>query len=273
MSHQDTVHPLSDVTPLILTHDEAANIERVLAALSWARSIVVIDSGSTDATLEILGRHEAVRVVHRAFDDHTTQWNFGLDQVGSPWVLALDADYVLTDELTREMAETLERPTAEGYAVPFRYCVGGRPLRASLYPPRVVLFRRDRGRYVQDGHTQRLRVDGRVAPMRSYVFHDDRKSLTRWLEAQQRYALLEAAKLSAGDARLSRVDLIRRAGFVAPFLAFLSCLFVRGVILDGRRGVYYALQRLYAETLLALRLYERELESRAGQPTHATNAS
>jgi glycosyltransferase involved in cell wall biosynthesis len=250
---------LAAVTPLILTFNEAENIGRVLAALAWAETIVVVDSGSTDDTLAILARDERVTVVHRAFDDHTTQWNFGLRQVKSDWVLALDADYVLTDEFSREMIATLAAPSAEGFFAPFTYCIDGHPLRASLYPERLVLFRRTHAHFEQDGHTQRLRLEGRTSSMRSSILHDDRKPLTRWLEAQQRYAMLEAAKLRAASSRgeLSVRDRIRRAGLGAPFLAFFYCLFVRGGILDGRRGVYYAAQRLYAEALLALHLHER----------------
>ena len=67
---------LSAVTPVIITFNEAENIGRTLSALSWASSIVVIDSGSTDATLEILARHPAVTVVQRGYDNHASKWNF-----------------------------------------------------------------------------------------------------------------------------------------------------------------------------------------------------
>jgi glycosyltransferase involved in cell wall biosynthesis len=250
---------LPEVTPLILTYNEETNIGRVLDALSWASRIVVIDSGSTDQTLSILARHDAVEVVHRDFDDHTSQWNFGLTQVSTAWVLALDADYVLTDEFVHEMSEAVRRTGVDGYLVPFTYHIGGRPLRASLYPPRLLLFRRSRGHYAQDGHTQSLQLDGVSARMRSRVYHDDRKPIGRWLEGQDRYARLEVGKLAGPNAgRLSLKDRIRRTTFLGPVLAFMYCLFVRGLILDGRAGLYYALQRLYAETLLSLYMYEPE---------------
>jgi glycosyltransferase involved in cell wall biosynthesis len=248
----------SAITPLILTLNEADNVGRMLDALRWAARIVVVDSGSTDGTLEILARNPAVHVLHRTFDDHTTQWNHGLDQIVSEWVLTLDADYVVTDEFTREMFDVTSRAATDGYWIPFRYCMGGRPLRASLYPPRLALFRTAKGRYVADGHTQRLRLNGVAARMQAFVHHDDRKPLSRWLEAQQRYAMLEVAKLQQADPRhLSLNDRLRRRSTLAPMLVFLYCLFGRGLILEGRPGFQYALQRLYAETLLALRLSEQ----------------
>ena len=185
---------LERVTPVVLTWNEAPNIERVLAKLAWAREIVVVDSGSDDGTLEMLARNPKVRCVHRPFDRHERQWNFALGETGiaTDWVLALDADYVLSDALVAEMAALAPDAGTAGYETRFRYCVRGRPLRGSLYPPVTTLFRRDRGRYEQDGHTQRIALDGAVHRLDGLVDHDDRKPLARWLASQERYATLEA---------------------------------------------------------------------------------
>src|SRR5438270_13866515 len=89
-----------DITPLILTFNEEENIARTIGKLSWAKEVVVIDSGSTDRTIELArATHPNVRIVERIFDTHAAQWNFGLAQVRTPWVLSLDADYELSDAL------------------------------------------------------------------------------------------------------------------------------------------------------------------------------
>ena len=249
---------LDDITPLILTWNEAPNLERTLARLGWAREVVIVDSGSTDETRAIAARHPAARVLERAFDDHTRQWNFGLDAVTTPWVLALDADYVLGEGFEAEVAAREE--AVDAYEAAFRYCVFGRPLRGSLYPPRALLFRRECCRYVQDGHTQRLQVNGALGRLQTRVDHDDRKPLSRWLVAQDRYAVLEVDKLLVADpANLNLPDRLRRTGWAALPAVLVHTLLVKGVLLDGWRGGYYALQRLLAETLLALRLLERRL--------------
>ena len=82
------------------------------------------------------------------------------------------------------------------YEIAFTYCIEGRPLRGSLYPALPVLFRRGRASFVQDGHTEKLRIDGQVRPLRNRLLHDDRKSLERWLQSQARYQAYEAEKLS-----------------------------------------------------------------------------
>jgi len=249
---------LEDITPLVLTWNEAPNLGRTLLRLGWAREVVIVDSGSTDDTRAIAARHPGARVIERAFDDHTSQWNFGLDAVATPWVLALDADYLLGEGFEAEVEARDE--AVDAYEAAFRYCVFGRPLLGSLYPPRALLFRRERCRYVQDGHTQRLQVNGALGRLQTPVDHDDRKPLSRWLLAQDRYAALEADKLLAADpAKLGLPDRLRRTGWAALPAVLVHTLLVKGVLLDGWRGGYYALQRLLAETLLALRLLERRL--------------
>lgn len=256
---------MTGLTALVLTCNEASNIDRTLARLSWAREIVVVDSLSTDDTCAIARRHPNVRVVQRAFTTHAEQWNFGLEQTGisTEWVLALDADFVLSDAFIKEVDALQPDGTVAGYQAGFTYCIGGHPLRGAAYPPVTVLFRRARGRYEQDGHTQRVRVDGVVLPLAGTIFHDDRKPLTQWLSAQARYMRLEADKLGLPHASpLGLADRLRRLVVVAPPAMFIYCYVLRGGVLDGWAGLYYALQRAASELILSLFLVERLLRRR-----------
>lgn len=249
------------VTPLVLTYNEQENIGRTLAALAWAEEVVLIDSFSTDRTLAVArAAHPGIRIVQRAFDDHTAQWNFGLDQVRTPWVLSLDADYEVSPELRAEIAGLQPDERLAGYAARFRFRVFGRPLRASVYPPRTVLFRRGHARYRSEGHTQILAAAGPVGSLAGFIDHDDRKPLSRWLRSQDNYMLIEAPYLlAAPTAELSWQDRLRRRAFLAPAVMFLYLMFARGLILDGWPGWYYVFQRTLAEMLLALRIItERE---------------
>ena len=263
---------MTDITPLILTYNEAPNIGRVLDRLTWADRVVVVDSGSTDGTLGVAARYPQAEVFHRPFDDHTAQWNFGLDHIRTEWALTLDADYVLSEALVEELTSLDPAAPYDGYEARFTYCIGGKPLRGTLYPPRIVLFRARRGRYEQDGHTQRLLLGGPVGALRSPIYHDDRKPLRRWLDNQRAYAALEADKLlSTLPDRLGRVDRLRRRGWVVPLLTPLYCLLGKRLLLDGRPGLTYTLQRTYAEVLLALELASRaHPQASEGSPVEAT---
>jgi len=162
---------LTAITPLILTYNEKANIDRTLGRLPWAERVVVVDSYSEDATTDIATSYENVDLVQREFDDHTSQWNYGLEQVDTEWVLSLDADYQVPPAFVEEVQSLDPAERVSGYRASFTYCVHGRPLRGTLYPPRIVLFRTDRARYEQDGHTQRLAVDGPVEDLDALLYH------------------------------------------------------------------------------------------------------
>ena len=257
---------LDSITPLILTYNEAPNIGRTLEQLRWAREIVVVDGFSDDETLEIAKAFPQVRVYQREFDSHENQWNFGLKETGisSEWVLGLDADYVLTEDLLAELQTFSPEPRVNGYRAKFIYCIEGKRIRSGVYPPVTVLYRKDKASYFQDGHTHRLAVDGRVENLRAPILHDDRKALSRWLEAQARYTKLEADKLLAADqGSLSWTDRVRRWRVVAPAAMLFYCLIIRGGVADGWAGFYYAFQRSLAELMLALHLLDHDLRGDA----------
>jgi glycosyltransferase involved in cell wall biosynthesis len=253
---------LNQVTPLILTYNEAPNIGRTLTQLGWARDIVVVDSFSDDNTLEIVSSFPQVRVYQREFDSHANQWTFGLTEtaISSEWVLGLDADYVLTNEFLAEVEALSPSSDLKGYQAKFVYCVNGKRLVSGIYPPLSVLYRRSDASYVQDGHTHKLVLNGRIENLHSPILHDDRKPLTRWLEAQSHYTKLEADKLISSEPEsLSWTDRVRRWRVVAPPAMLFYCLIIRGGILDGWAGFYYAFQRSLAELMLSLHLLEHDL--------------
>lgn len=247
------------ITPLIITYNEAPNIGRSIEKLSWADKIIVIDSYSNDATLEILESYSNVQVFQREYDTHGNKWNYGLQQVKSKWTLALDADFILRDEFVEEIRNIPDDTPIDCYSVTFKYCALGKPLRSSIMTPRQVLFRTDKVSYIDDGHTQVLRVNGNSGMLSSYIYHDDRKPLSRWFLAESRYSKLEAEKLLKTPlSQLNFPDRIRRQKVIAPILVPLYCLFFKGGIFDGSPGVYYAFQRTISELFLAIHIIEGE---------------
>lgn len=251
---------LREITPLVLTYNEAPNIGRCLDRLRWASQVVVVDSGSSDETASIISTFPNAELHIRPFDNHTNQWNHGLDLVQTDWVLSLDADYILTDAFIAELSSTSVESEVDALLAPFRYCIGGLPLRASLYPPRALLFRRERCRYEADGHTQLLKISGASKLLNVPIHHDDRKPLSRWLWAQDRYAALEADKLLKTDpASMRYQDRLRLCILIAPTATLIYTLLIRGLFRDGWRGWYYTFQRTLAELLLSLHLLERKI--------------
>jgi hypothetical protein len=136
-----------------------------------------------------------------------------------------------------------------------------------MLPPRVCLYRPERGEYHDDGHGHRVRVNGPLGIFPAPILHDDRKPLDRWLASQHRYLRQEHHKLcSTPPQGLGRFDRWRQQRWLMPLLVLPYCLVLRGGLLDGGRGWYYAFQRLYAELLLSLMLMEPSGENRGSPP-------
>jgi hypothetical protein len=245
------------ITALILTKNEEPNLKRVLDRLTWLQRVVILDSFSTDATLDIANSYTNVEVFQRKFDTHGNQWNHGLSLLKSKWALTLDADYVLTPEFIQETKNIIANPQDVAYETSFRFLVFGKKLLGDNTTPRPVLFDIDKCIYF-----------GTTGKYKSYILHDDRKSLSRWLSNQDGYAIKESKKLvSESGAGMPISGKIRKTKVLAPFLVFFHCLFVKGLIFSGWAGWHYTLQRTMVEILLALRLIEDEKLAEKPEPS------
>ncbi len=246
---------LDEITPVILTHNEERNIFDCLASLSWAPSILIVDSGSTDKTLEIAQQFPNVNWINHPFQTHSQQMNFALesDRINTPWVLAMDADYRVTLELKREIESLVVDPSTTAYEIPFRYAIQGKPLKSSLYPPVTALIKLKTGNYIQDGHAHRWRIHtGTSRSLQKIMLHDDRKPPSRFYQSQWKYMKIESLKLRKTPFRLlSFPDQLRKLVIIAPFAAVFYILIVKKGILDGLAGWIYAFQRFSAESILS----------------------
>jgi glycosyltransferase involved in cell wall biosynthesis len=253
-----TAMDLKQITPMVLTYNEAPNLGRMLAKLDWAQEVLIVDSFSDDETIAIARARPRTRILQRRFDTFASQCNYGLEHTRTEWVLSIDADYVLSDELIKEIAALNPDATTTGYRANFKYYIYGQSLRSSLYPPRTVLYKLNRARYREDGYGHRVVLEGEIKQLTGVIHHDDRKPLERWFAEQVKYAGREAEHLASTPIEgLNRTDKIRRWVFVAPILVSFYTLILRGAVLDGWRGWFYVFQRTLAELMLSLKLLEK----------------
>lgn len=248
----------SQVTPLILTFNEEPNLRRTLSALSWANEVVILDSGSTDATIEIAKSFSNVRVVERPFDAHGRQWEFGVRNTGivSEYVLALDADMELSADFVMELDRRFLPGAFAGGVVRFQMIYEKRTLAGGIYPAQLRVFRRDAVLVTQRGHTQVFQTGGKTYSFKARIRHEDRKPFSRWIVAQLKYADLEFKRIDH-SVHSSWRDRLRQVGLMPIVVGTLS--YVRaGGPLRGRASLRYALERTVFECLLALQLIERK---------------
>jgi glycosyltransferase involved in cell wall biosynthesis len=241
------------VTPIILTLNEEPNVERLLRSLSWARDVVVVDSGSDDGTERLARQFPNVRWFVRPFDSHAAQWAFAIRQTGvaTPYVLVLDADYEVPASFVEELAATFAAGSFAGGVAGFEYRILGRALMGSVYPAKLVVMRPQDVRISQPGHTQEFESDGPIYRFAQRLIHDDRKPVERFVRSQLEYSRLEAARLSNGPSTRWQ-DSLRRAGLM-PVVAGLGAYVRSGGPLRGSASLSYAYERMLFECLLALR--------------------
>src|SRR5258708_7424093 len=133
---------LDQITPVVLTHDEEANLRRNLDSLPWAQRVVIVDSGSADATEAIARSYANVTWHTRPFDSFRAQWEHAIHQTGvtTEYVLALDCDMEVSANLLEEITGGFLKGNYDGGLMPIDYRYYGRSLAGSICPPPVRLF-------------------------------------------------------------------------------------------------------------------------------------
>jgi glycosyltransferase involved in cell wall biosynthesis len=254
---------LDQITPVLLTYNEEVNITRTLSHLVWAKDVIIVDSGSTDTTLAAAAKFPNVRVFNRRFDTHGNQWRFAVEetQIATNWILRLDADYQVSDGLITELAQLNPNAPVSAYRIGFDYAIFSHRLRSSLYPPNTILLRRGCFSVRDKGHTEAWEVNDPIATLSSRVIHDDWKSTGQWLIGQARYMQRELDWMRVSKGGLARWLRLRPP--MMPIAVFLYCLLGKGLLLNGRAGMFYALQRLVAEGVLSLMVLEEQLRDDA----------
>ncbi len=273
------------VTVVVLTFNEALNLRACLASVAgWARAIYVVDSGSTDATLEIASGFGA-RVLRHPFETHARQWVWALDALDADtdWVLGIDADQRLTPALRDDISGNLARAGIEigGFYVCRRQIFRGRWIRHGGYYPKYLLkvFRRSRVRLEPDELVDHhFYVDGVTRNLRGDLIEDNRNEaeIFVWTAKHNRYAQLQAAhELKARaraeaiawsdawkspDARTSFLKSLwqRLPLFVRPCLYVFYRYVCRLGFLDGRQGfIFHVLQGFWYRLLVDINIEER----------------
>jgi glycosyltransferase involved in cell wall biosynthesis len=249
------------ISVLILTLNEEENLAACLDSIGWCDDILVVDSFSTDRTLDIAERR-GCRLLQRRFDSFASQRNFGLEKGNwkHDWVLHLDADEVVTPDLRDELLRTARGGAKDAYRLASKMMFQGRWLKHSgMYPCYQVRFgRRDKLRFVQVGHGQREALPGEALgtlrePLLHYSFS---KGLDDWFEKHNRYSTQEAQHQIAGGPtkRLplgsfgSRDPVVRWRAMkelssrlpARPLFRFLYLFFFRLGFLDGIPGFHYS---------------------------------
>jgi glycosyltransferase involved in cell wall biosynthesis len=270
------------ISVMIFTLNEEIHLPPCLNSLQWCDDIIVIDSLSTDHTAEIC-RNAGARFFQNKFEGFGKQRNWALDNASPEhdWILILDADERVPDELAQELAEIArENPQGVGaYRLKRRFYMWGRWLKySSLYPTWVVRFiHKARVRYINRGHAETQEVNGEIRELTNDLIDENLKGIDEWFERQNRYAAKEAEYELEHEYRpacisdlISKDPLVKRAAMKRlavrmpgrPLWYFLYSFIVRKGFLDGRDGLVFCLMRSLYHQLINIKKYDMRRKNR-----------
>jgi len=243
-----------DISAVVITYNEEKNIRRCLQALRWAREIVVVDSVSTDRTVQIAQEY-AGRVIVHPFEGYVGQKNYALDQATLEWVLSVDADEVVTPELLARIEEVWvrEKELYDGFNVNRLSQFSGKWIRhCGWYPDKKLrLFRRSKGRWVGEDLHEKVQLKGRVRDLDADLLHYTYQNLSVNIEKIQKYSAIFAVAQHKRGRRASLLDLIGR-----PAAKFLKAYVLKKGFLDGRHGLILSGTAAYSVFLKYAKLWE-----------------
>ena len=272
------------LTVIILTKDEERHIARCLDSVaSFATECLVIDSGSSDGTVQI-ARERGVKVLENPWTNYATQMNWGIDRVpeNTDWIMRLDADEVVTSELAQEITDNLLRIGADVDGVYVSRCMTfmGRRIRwGGVFPVRVLrLFRTSRGRCEDRWMDEHILVSGATTDFDGEILDDNRNSLTWWTQKHNAYASREVVDLlnleygfmpheTVADLRSGQQAGVKRwlkehiyarlPGGLRAFVYFVYRYVIRLGFLDGKEGTaFHVLQGFWYRYLVDMKLHE-----------------
>ena len=278
----DQENKMTDVAVVVLTYNEEANIAQSLTSMiGWARQVFILDSHSTDRTLEIASAYSCT-IVQNRFVNYARQRNFALEQlpIQTEWVFFLDADEWLPDDLKREICEVLTRnPEENGFYLKRRLIWMGKWIRHGYYPTWILrLFRHGHARCEDRAVNEHIIVNGKTGYLRQDFMHEDHKGVGDWIEKHNRYASQEALELlklaehcdqeikarfwgsQAQRKRWLRKCIWNRLPhLIRPIFYYFYRYILRGGFLDGRAAfIYHFLQGLWFPMLIDVKYIENK---------------
>jgi glycosyltransferase involved in cell wall biosynthesis len=249
----------------IVTLNEAAHIGAAIDSVAWADDIVVVDSGSTDGTVDI-ARAKGATVIHRDWPGWVDQKNFAADRAAHDWIFSLDADERVPPPLAGEIRELLSgEPPMRGYRVPRVTFHLGKWIRTTDFYPdyQTRLYDRRTGRWRGKYVHESVAVAGAVGRFRHDLEHYSFRDLRDQLDRVNHYTTLAARQMHEAGRRAGLFDLV-----VHPPAAFLRNYLLRRGMLDGTPGLIISIVNAYSVFLKFAKLWElrRNPESQSPNP-------
>ena len=222
---------------IVITKNEETNIKKCLETVKWADEIIVLDSGSTDNTVEI-AKEYTNKVFVTDFPGFGRQKNRALEKATGTWVLSLDADEVLSPELQKEIKEVVRKNLdQDAYKIPRLSSYCGKVIKYGDWRKEksIRLFRRDKGKFSEDLVHEHIAIDGLVNELKSPMYHKAFTSFEQVLNKMNMYSTLGAKQKFKEGKKGGLIRALIHGGWT-----FMRCFGLRFGFLDGYHGFMLA---------------------------------
>lgn len=259
------------LSAVVSAYNEEKNIERCLKSLKFADEIIVVDNSSSDKTSEI-SRKFASKIFTQENDPLKIdiQKNFGFTKASCDWVLSIDADEEVSEELAREIKNRLKSSSQlNGFWIPRKNYMFGKWIEyAGWYPDyQLRLFKRGKGKYTKKHVHEHLEVEGQTDKLREHIIHHNYESVLQFILKSVVYAQNEADNLLEKEYKFSYFDAIR-----FPSSEFLSRFFARQGYKDGLHGLVLSIFMAFYHFLVFCFIWEKKNFVRYESPTFLEEA-
>lgn len=225
------------ISALAITLNEADNIQAYIESLWFADEIIIVDSFSTDGTVEIAKKNEKVKIFQRPFQNFSDQKNFAISQAKNDWVTFFDPDEEITNELADEIVKTVANPKAIGYFIKRDYYFMGKLLKYSGIQNDYIirLFNKKQCRYNSNLVHELLIADGKTLRLKNHLPHHTYKTFDDYTAKMHHYSQLQSVMLYEKGIKPTLYHF-----FFRPFYRFGYQFFFRLGLLDGKEGFILA---------------------------------
>ena len=241
------------ISATLITHNEEHNIADALQSVSWAGEIVVVDSGSSDATLEICRRYTD-KIFHRDWTGYIDQKNFAVAQARNDWIFSLDADERVSPDLRKEILDLAEKGFAKhGYKIPRVAFFMGRWIRhGDWYPDNQLrLFDRRHGKWQGGRVHESVKISESPGYLKGEIHHYTYRNISDYLRRLEIYSNLAAFDYKQKGKSTNLISL-----FFNPLAAFVKAYLLKRGFLDGTPGFAVAAMGAVSVFFKYAKLYE-----------------
>lgn len=251
---------MNPVSVIIITYNEEENIKRCLRNLAWSDEIIIVDSGSTDKTIEICKQYNC-KIFHKTFRGYGLQKRYAVSLAKNDWILSLDADEVLTTKVIGEIKNKMMAPDCNGYLIPMEFVFMGQHFAFGRESGKYFLrlFNKQFGNFTNAKVHESVEVTGKVGKLKHRLLHYSYRNFQQLLDKVSKYSTYSAEESYKKGKKKSTLAIIGGLPY-----NFIRLYIFNANFLNGLNGFYWSVFGAYYHFVKYIKLnemYKKQISS------------